>query len=168
MITNRSCRSLLRAVLLGALVMSAGCGPSVTTATRVREVLGGFQELREVPTRSTDRAPSVVYVADGLAGPVGYAVESRVASRSGPFRILVIMDAALRVKQATVVSYPNAKGRKVQSPAFTGQFEGKGPGDPIRLGKDIHAMTGATMSSRAMTDGVRRSVRLAQEEAARQ
>ncbi|MHC4174876.1 MAG: FMN-binding protein [Planctomycetota bacterium] len=44
--------------------------------------------------------------------------------------------------------------------AFTSQFEGKGPEDPIQLGKDIDAMTGATISSRVMTEGVRDTIKL--------
>ncbi len=36
----------------------------------------------------------------------------------------------------------------------------RSPDDLVRPGQDIDAMTGATISSRAMTDGVRQAVRV--------
>ena len=91
---------------------------------------------------------------------LGYCVESKVVSRSGPFRIRVLLDNQLFVKQATVISYPWDRGRSVRRRSFTEQFAGKGPQDPIQLGKDIDAMTGATISCRVMAQGVRNSIRL--------
>ena len=91
---------------------------------------------------------------------LGYRVESKVVSRSGPFKIRVLLDTQLYVKQATVVSYPWKRGRDVCKRTFTDQFKGKGPDDPIRLGKDIDAITGATISSRVMAQGVRDTIKL--------
>jgi len=96
----------------------------------------------------------------GDSGLLGYCVESKVVSRSGPFRISILLDKQLYVKQATVISYPWDRGRDICKRAFTDQFKGKGPDDPIRLGKDIDAMTGATISSRVMTEGVRDTIKL--------
>lgn len=96
----------------------------------------------------------------GDRGVLGYRVESQVVSRSGPFRIRVILDKQLYVKQVTVISYPWKRGRDVGRRVFTDQFTGKGPGDAIRLGRDIDAMTGATISSRVMTRGVRDAIEL--------
>lgn len=96
----------------------------------------------------------------GDSGLLGYNVESKVVSRSGPFRIRILLDPQLYVKQATVISYPWDRGRDVCKLAFTSQFDGKGPADPIRLGQDIDAMSGATISSRVMADGVRNSIKL--------
>ncbi|MCP4259972.1 MAG: FMN-binding protein [Planctomycetes bacterium] len=95
----------------------------------------------------------------GDSGLLGYCVESKVVSRSGPFKIRVLLDPQLHVKQATVISYPWERGRDVRKGAFTSQFEGKGPKDPIQVGKDIDAMTGATISSRVMAGGVRDTIK---------
>ena len=97
---------------------------------------------------------------NGPSGLLGYSVEREVVSRSGPFRIRVLLDAQLSVKRVTVVSYPWDRGRDVRKRAFTSQFEGKGPQDPIQLGKDIDAITGATISSRVMAEGVRDTIKL--------
>ena len=110
-----------------------------------------------VSGRSDD---AIVSEISGDSGVLGYCVESKVVSRSGPFRIRVILDKQLYVKQAVVISYPWKRGRDVGRRVFTGQFTGKGPGDAIRLGRDIDAMTGATISSRVMTRGVRDAIEL--------
>ncbi len=94
------------------------------------------------------------------SGFLGYCVESKVVSRSGPFKIRVLLDTQLHVKQASVISYSWDRGRDVRKRAFTSQFEGKGPEDPIQLGKDIDAITGATISSRVMAEGVRDTIKL--------
>jgi Na+-translocating ferredoxin:NAD+ oxidoreductase RnfG subunit len=98
-----------------------------------------------------------------IKGPsdlLGYCVESKVVSRSGPFKILVLLDPQVYVKRASVISYPWGRGRDVRKRAFTSQFEGKGPGDPIQVGKDIDVMTGATISSNVMAEGVRDTIKL--------
>ena len=96
----------------------------------------------------------------GPSGLLGYCVESEVVSRSGPFKIRVLLDPQLYVKQATVISYPWDRGRDVRKRAFTRQFDGKGSKDSIQIGKDIDAMTGATISSRVMTECVRDTIKL--------
>jgi Na+-translocating ferredoxin:NAD+ oxidoreductase RnfG subunit len=134
---------------------------------------GGMKAVRRVFPSATDTAEisrgvqvsgrpddAIISEIKGDLSLLGYCVESTVVSRSGPFRIRVLLDKQFYVKQASVISYPWDRGRDVRKHAFTGQFEGKGPEDPIQLGKDIDAMTGATISSRVMTDGVRRAVKI--------
>jgi len=96
----------------------------------------------------------------GLSGLLGYCVESKVVSRSGPFKIRVLLDPQVYVKRASVISYPWGRGRDVRKRAFTSQFEGKGPGDSIQIGKDIDVMTGATISSNVMAEGVLDTIKL--------
>ena len=95
----------------------------------------------------------------GDSGLLGYCVESKVVSRSGPFKIRTLLDPQLYVKQSTVISYPWDRGRDVCKRAFTSQFDRKGPPDHIQIGKDIDAMTGATISCRVMTDSVRNTIK---------
>lgn len=71
----------------------------------------------------------------------------------------MLLDERLVVKRATLVSYPWSRGREVGRRSFTRQFEGKGPKDAIEIGKDIDAVTGATVSCRAMAAGVREAVK---------
>ena len=149
--------------------------PSCTTSTSssldgkkmqvARQVFPSAVDIAEVPISQDAQAfgrPAEATISEirGASGLLGYCVESKVVSRSGPFRIRVLLDSHLYVKQATVISYPWDRGRDVRKRAFTSQFEGKGPEDPIQLGKDIDAITGATISSRVMAEGVRDSIKL--------
>ncbi|KKL85688.1 hypothetical protein LCGC14_1952240 [marine sediment metagenome] len=121
------------------------------TARRIREVgLPG-----PAPSRIRLRA------IDGPRGDLGYLVDEYVVSRSGPFKIRVIMDSEFHVRRVTVLEYPGKRGWEVQRRSFTRQFDGKGPDDPIRVGQDVDAVTGATISSRATAEGVRRAIRVA-------
>jgi Na+-translocating ferredoxin:NAD+ oxidoreductase RnfG subunit len=38
------------------------------------------------------------------------------------------------------------------------QYKGKGPADPLQLNRDVDGISGATLSSRAVTLGVRKAV----------
>ncbi len=135
--------------------------------TAVRQIFPSAVGIAEIPFFISQDAqksgrPDDAKISEikGSSGLLGYCVESKIVSRSGPFRIRVLLDKQLYVKQATVISYPWDRGRDICKRAFTDQFKGKGPGDPIRLGKDIDAMTGATISSRVMAEGVRNTIKL--------
>ena len=45
---------------------------------------------------------------------------------------------------------------------FLKQFRGKSTNDPIRMNRDITVLSGATMSSRALTAGVKKALILVQ------
>ncbi len=135
--------------------------------TAVRQNFSSAIDIVEIPFFISQGAqisgrPDEAKISEikGDSGLLGYCVESKVVSRSGPFRIRVLLDKQLYVKQATVISYPWDHGREVRKHAFTSQFEGKSPNDPIQIGKDIDSMTGATISSRVMAEGVRDTIKL--------
>jgi len=147
-----------------------GCGGTNTIAQRRTGIVGGLfgdkietfqmQPVNDVPGGQATAHPFVNRIADDAGNVLGYTVESRVVSRSGPFTILVVVAPDLCVLRAEVLEYRAERGRQVRSPKFTDQFTGKCAGDPVELDKDIHAITGATISSRAMTEGVKRAIRL--------
>jgi hypothetical protein len=155
------------ALALSMLSTLSSCNSDVATTERKAEIFSKFfpsatdtkQILvsEDILTSVNLRKPKASQIR-GPTGLLGYCVESEVVSRSGPFGIRVLLDSQLYVRQATILSYPWQRGRDVQKHAFTRQFEGKGIGDPIQVGRDIDAVTGATISSRVMTDGVRESI----------
>ncbi len=74
------------------------------------------------------------------------------------------MDSNYRVRHAKAMEYTAQRGEEICLSKFSQQFEGKTPDAPIRVGKDIDAISGATISSRAMANGVSRIIRMAREE----
>jgi electron transport complex protein RnfG len=156
---------------LAMLAAGSGCAGSASTsasATRietVREVFPSAAEMIQIlidgeAGASRRSGKAVVSEIRDSSKLLGYLVETRVTGRSGPFSIAVLLDERLFVKRATVISYPWARGREVSRRSFTSQFEGKGPGDAIEVGTDIDAITGATISCRAMAEAVREAVKL--------
>jgi Na+-translocating ferredoxin:NAD+ oxidoreductase RnfG subunit len=60
------------------------------------------------------------------------------------------------VKQIEVLDYRETYGYQVREASWRQQFVGKTAGAPLRLDGDIRNISGATLSSRHVTEGVRR------------
>ncbi len=165
--TSLTVFALIALALVSAL---PGCGGTNTIAQRRTSIVGGLfgdkiqtiqmQSGNGVPGGRTTDHPFVNRITDDAGNLLGYSVEMQVVSRSGPFTILVVVAPDLCILRAKVLEYRGERGSEVCSPKFTDQFTGKCADDPVELDKDIHAITGATISSRAMTEGVKRAVRL--------
>ena len=54
------------------------------------------------------------------------------------------------------LDYRETFGGQVRDPNWRAQFTGKHHGQSLKLGKDIRNISGATLSSKHVTDGVRR------------
>lgn len=156
--------------LLMIAAVLPGCGGTSSIAEKKASIVSEVfaqtnQTFQTVPVddvtggQATAR-PNVSRITDTTGVLLGYAVQMQVVSRSGPFTILVVTGPELCVKRAEVLAYRAKRGRDVRLPAFTSQFAGKCPHDPIRLDRDIDAITGATLSSRAMTGGVRKTLQI--------
>jgi Na+-translocating ferredoxin:NAD+ oxidoreductase RnfG subunit len=61
------------------------------------------------------------------------------------------------------MSYRGEKGSEVRHEIFKKQFAGKSLGSYIKVGADINAISGATISSQAVTNSVRETMRIWQE-----
>lgn len=86
-----------------------------------------------------------VYVGDekGLYEPITFAVRIRPDGTVADVEVLV---------------YRESRGGEVSRRRFLNQYRGKGPGSPLRLNHDVLNITGATVSSRAVTSGVKKAV----------
>lgn len=60
------------------------------------------------------------------------------------------------IRQVQIVEYLENYGSQVRYPAWRDQFVGKTVKNPLRIDSDIENITGATLSSRHLTDGIRR------------
>ena len=87
-----------------------------------------------------------------------YAVEDTVHGKWGPIRYMIIFDPAGKVLDVIVLEYQEKRGRPVAERRFLKQFVGKKAGDNVRLNKDIRSVTGASMSSGGMANGIRKMI----------
>jgi hypothetical protein len=68
----------------------------------------------------------------------------------------VALDPTGRVKRVDILTYRESYGGEVRETGWLGQFVGKTSGSPLRVGGDIRNISGATLSSLHVTEGVKR------------
>ena len=61
-----------------------------------------------------------------------------------------------RVRRVDILQYRESYGDEVRSPSWLAQFVGKTSGSPLKIGGDIRNISGATLSSLHVTEGVKR------------
>ena len=68
----------------------------------------------------------------------------------------VAIDAPGQVKGIEILDYRETYGYQIRDKEWRQKFVGKTAADPLKLDKDIPNISGATLSSKHVTDGVRR------------
>lgn len=91
---------------------------------------------------------------DGVA--VGKVVIDQVIGKHDFITFAVGISTNGAVRGVEIVSYREVYGGEVRNERWRRQFVGKRRGDPLRFPLDIMNITGATLSCRHVTDGVRR------------
>ncbi len=105
--------------------------------------------------RVAARESLAVTVASAAGSPLGYIVVDDVKGKDMPITYMVAVDTALRVFVLQYRAYRESYGGEVRNEAWRRQFVGRSPDEPLRHGREIRNITGATISARAVTGGVR-------------
>lgn len=87
---------------------------------------------------------------------LGWAVVTEEKGRFKPITFLVHVGADGRVEMVLVMVYRESRGDGVKRQRFLKQFRKKDVDDRLRLNRDIKMVSGATLSSRGLTAGVKR------------
>ena len=77
------------------------------------------------------------------------------------------LDATGAVKSIDVLAYRESHGDAIRLAAWRAQFGGKRAADPVKLDVDIRNISGATLSCRHVTEGVRRLLQIYEKALAR-
>jgi Na+-translocating ferredoxin:NAD+ oxidoreductase RnfG subunit len=88
--------------------------------------------------------------------PLGIFFVDEVYGKHEFITYAVAMDNSGRVSQVEILEYRESYGGDVRNPAWLKQFAGKSAGAPLQLDKDIVNISGATLSCKHVTDGVRK------------
>ncbi|MEP6933804.1 MAG: FMN-binding protein [Nitrospirota bacterium] len=104
-----------------------------------------------------------VYIGETGAQIDGYALIQNTIGKHKPMTYMVGVDAQGRVSNVELLIFREARGSEVRTKRFNVQYEGKTVSDPVRLNKDIINISGATMSVRSMTAGIKRVLVLVDE-----
>jgi hypothetical protein len=88
----------------------------------------------------------------------GYALVQNTIGKHKPITYMVGVDPHGGVLNIEVLIYRESRGSEVRTKRFNAQYEGKTVFDPIRMNKDIINISGATMSVRSLSAGVKRTL----------
>ena len=86
----------------------------------------------------------------------GWFITDEVVGKHEFIPIALALDASGAVKDIEILEYREAYGDQVRNPQWRAQFNGKRNGSTLTLSEDIQNISGATLSSKHITDGVRR------------
>ena len=126
-------------------------------------------QIQEIATKARMEEGSLskgefrVHIAQKGREVIGYAFEDTVPGKWGPIDYLLGVYPHGKVIKVVVLSYQEKRGRPTAKPRFLKQFIHKTAEDPLRLRKDINGISGATVSSQAVTDGVRKLLNIFEE-----
>jgi Na+-translocating ferredoxin:NAD+ oxidoreductase RnfG subunit len=104
-----------------------------------------------------------VYIGETGTQVDGYALVQNTIGKHKPMTYMVGVDAHGRVSNVELLVFREARGSEVRTKRFNVQYEGKTVHDPVRINKDIINISGATMSVRSISAGVKRVLVLVDE-----
>ena len=104
-----------------------------------------------------------VYVGETGTQINGYALVQNTIGKHKPMTYMVGVDNTGHVLNVELLVFREARGSEVRTKRFNVQYEGKTASDPVRLNNDIINISGATMSVRSMTAGIKRGLVLVDE-----
>ena len=93
----------------------------------------------------------------------GYAMVHNTIGKHKHMTYMVGVDTSGACTDVELLVFREARGSEVRRKRFNAQYEGKTVSDPIRINKDIINISGATMSVRSISAGVKRVLVLVDE-----
>lgn len=123
-------------------------------AQSVFDVVRGATRFEEVDSAEL----SMFRVFDEGEVLVGYAFVAEPAGFQGAIRVMVGVDGDFtKITGMSVLEHSETPGlgSRIAEPVFGGQFIGKSVSDEFKVEGDIDAVTGATISSTAVANGLK-------------
>ena len=86
----------------------------------------------------------------------GWFFTDSVIGKHDLIRYAVALGNDGRVRQVEILEYREAYGGEVRNARWLAQFKGRVHGDTVKAGRDIQNISGATLSSEHVAEGIRR------------
>ena len=150
------------------LVAAAPCQAEVYfTVEQVQQALFPGETLTVQPLTLTREQIGAIEKASGVrvrepqlqlwrASGGGSMFIDRVLGKHEFITYAVALDADGAVRQIEILEYRETYGGEVRNPRWRAQFAGKRAGAALKVDDDIQNISGATLSSVHITEGVRR------------
>jgi Na+-translocating ferredoxin:NAD+ oxidoreductase RnfG subunit len=133
---------------------------------KIEERLGGslvYEQQGSQSAKVQSQKKVTFYFAKKDGERKGVAIIDVQPGKWGPVTFIVAMDIQGTIKAVRVLSYQEIRGQPIARLAFVNQYRGKTVNSPLTVGKDIVGISGATISSRAATFEVKKSLVLYEE-----
>ena len=116
-------------------------------------------QARAIAERSGVRVRNREQSVWRVAG-AGWFILDEVVGKHEFITYAVGLDERGKVRGIEILEYRESYGHEIRNAAWRRQFTGKSAGDPLRLDQDIRNISGATLSCRHVTEGVKRLLAL--------
>jgi hypothetical protein len=113
---------------------------------KVKKYLGG--KLWAIkPTDGVSESNYSFYIGIKAGQQTGVALIEEQEDKWGPLTFIIVLDPVTgKVTNAAMMKYIDGRARNLSNRAFLKSYFDKGIDDPITVGKDIDAVSGATVS----------------------
>ncbi|MEK7280423.1 MAG: FMN-binding protein [Nitrospirota bacterium] len=118
------------------------------------------KRLEEALGRRAEENKYLFIIGMKQGKPTAYAVILNEIGKERPITFMIVINPDGRVRVVEVLVYRESQGSEIRDRRFMRQFEGKTIMSELRAGRDIDAITGATLSSRSATYAVKKALAL--------
>src|ERR1700730_2851249 len=140
-----------------ALVMSVGSAHAVQYLSLAEAQRHAFPSATNFSVVQADR----IWRAEAGGRVVGFFIFDRVIGKHLYIDYSVALDPSGRIRQVDILQYRGSYGGEIRSPSWLAQFVGKTNSSQLQVGSDIRNISGATLSSHHVTEGVKRIMAIA-------
>lgn len=137
------------------------------SSEQAQQVLFPGKTLTKSPILITDDLQDQLRIASSIRHPFqgeriwrssdgGWLVIDEVVGKHEMITYAVALNAKGSILGIEILEYVESYGYEVAEAQWRKQFVGKTANDPIKLNQDIQNIGGATLSSKHLTDGVKR------------
>lgn len=113
---------------------------------------------RQAITRSAGSSPKRLLVWEARSGSrrIGWFLLDKVLGKHENITYAVALDVQGRIATIEILEYRETYGGEIRNPRWRAQFSGRSVASPVSLGQDIRNISGATISCRNVTRGIKR------------
>jgi Na+-translocating ferredoxin:NAD+ oxidoreductase RnfG subunit len=141
-----------------ALVMSVGSAAHAVQYLTIPEAQRrAFPSATNFTVVQTDR----IWRAEAGGRVVGFFIFDRVIGKHLYIDYSIALDPTGRIRQVDILQYRESYGGEIRSPSWLAQFVGKTDASPLQVDNDIRNISGATLSSHHVAEGVKRIMAIA-------
>lgn len=141
--------------------LDAVFGPNCTRRAEVQVISEDIaKELSDKGLAGEESKEAYFFVCSLAGVPTAYALIDSEIGKHEPITYIVGISPEGKVTKVEVMVFREVRGWEVREKKFVQQFEGKASNDELTLGGQIANVSGATLSSAAMTKGVKRALLL--------